>query len=694
MDVSIRNGNVLDELKKIPDETVDCVISSPPYYGLRDYSGVASYSGENKDELVKIANNELQKHRKKVADHQKDRYYLTEPVFDKKDKKWHISLKYDLSEIWGGNPDCEHEWVVGGHKYRSGGIQSATTGNDKIGASHMNYYSNMCSKCGAWKGQIGLEPTYQMYVEHLMLVMKKTGTLFWNMGDSYASSGGPTRHFGYSDPKWDKARNGSFEEPTAFDQGIEPKSLMGIPEEFMRKMLKDRWVLRNKLQWNKRNAIPSSKQDGFTPKWEYVYFFTKRSKSYYFDLDSIRKPLEESSIKRISQKNIPNQFKSGKSFDFAETNPVNNIPKILNNMHKKYDYTELRKDFSKYPKDEYGQKANIGNYLSIQKRRNRSYIEAEILYPDDPQKQKDYIKNVHDHSDNLNGANPGDILFDDTIYDLYSDPNIQDAFIEYLERERPELLMPSILDIPTMPHSFAHFAVMPETLVEPLMKAGCAPEVCIKCGKPKVLQHTRIEKTGNEKPMSGKHATNPSVNSPGNREHYYTEVRKYDVDQKEIATFIKERLPKEKIPMLNDKFGETKWKHWIRTDESGASLPSPSEYVELKEILALPDDHDEEMLSTVTVLVDDSGNSNIPIGLKPSCNCNAGFKPGVVIDPFAGSGTVGVVAKKQGKSAILIEINPEYVEIIKSRLEIEGYGINTNVKFVDVASIESMEEDE
>lgn len=703
MDIDIKNGNVIDELKKIPDESVDCIVSSPPYYGLRDYSGVATYTDGNYHNLIRIASMDLQKHRNNALEIHREKYYLTEPVFNKKDQKWYVSLKYDMSSIWGGNPDCEHEWEEYSEKLYNGrgDAQNSALYSKQSDIPSVEINNSFCSKCGAWKGQLGIEPTYQMYVEHLMLVMKelkrvlkKTGTLWWNMGDSYASSGGPTRHFGYSDPKWDKARNGSFEEPTAFDQGIEPKSLMGIPEEFMRKMLKDRWVLRNKLQWNKRNAMPSSKQDGFTPKWEYVYFFTKRSKSYYFDLDSIRKPLEESSIKRISQKNIPNQFKSGKSFDFAETNPVNNIPKILNNMHKKYDYTELRKDFSKYPKDEYGQKANIGNYLSIQKRRNRSYIEAEILYPDDPQKQKDYIKNVHDHSDNLNGANPGDILFDDTIYDLYSDPNIQDAFIEYLERERPELLMPSILDIPTMPHSFAHFAVMPETLVEPLMKAGCAPEVCIKCGKPKVLQHTRIEKTGNEKPMSGKHATNPSVNSPGNREHYYTEVRKYDVDQKEIATFIKEHLPKEKMPILDDKFGETKWKHWIRTDESGASLPSPSEYAELKEILALPDDHDEEMLSTVTVLIDDSGNSNIPIGLKPSCNCNAGFKPGVVIDPFAGSGTVGVVAKKQGKSAILIEINPEYVEIIKSRLEIEGSGINTNVKFVDVASIESMEEDE
>ena len=68
------------------------------------------------------------------------------------------------------------------------------------------------------------------------------------------------------------------------------------------------------------------------------------------------------------------------------------------------------------------------------------------------------------------GSNPGDVLFDDTIYDLYTDPNIWDAFMEYLERERPELLMPSILDIPTRPHKFAHFAVMPETLVDPLIK--------------------------------------------------------------------------------------------------------------------------------------------------------------------------------------------------------------------------------
>ena len=512
MNISIRNGNVIDELKKIPSESVDCIVSSPPYYSLRDYSGVATYSDTDIDKVKVIAMSDLQKHRDRVPDLQKGRYYLTEPVFNDKEKKWFISLKYDVSEIWGGDPECEHKWIEYVRKGQDGGRNSDKLNIKKSNEENFqlveNQKQNVCSKCGAWAGQLGLEPTYQMYIDHMMLVMtelkrilKKTGTLFWNMGDSYASSGGPSRHFGYSDPKWDKARNGSFEESTAYDQGIEPKSLMMMPERLALAMIDDGWILRNKLAWFKRNAMPSSVSDRFSNKWEYVFFFTK-SQKYYFDLDSIRKPMAESSIKRISQENIPNQFKSGKSAEFAETDPVNNIPKIMNNMHQKYQ-------------QEGAYKGSHSGYIN-----------------------EDGSLRV-----NLSGANPGDVLFDDTIYDLYTDSSIQDAFIEYMERERPELLMPSILDIPTMPHSFAHFAVFPETLVDPLVKVGC----------------------------------------PTN---------------------------------------------------------------------------------------------------------------GIVLDPFAGSGTVGVVAKKQGKSAILTEISPEYAEIIKNRLEIEASGINMNVKFVETASISSLEEDE
>ena len=56
MKIKLMNGNVLEMLRNIPDESVDCVVSSPPYYGLRDYSGVATYASEDYDELLRIAN--------------------------------------------------------------------------------------------------------------------------------------------------------------------------------------------------------------------------------------------------------------------------------------------------------------------------------------------------------------------------------------------------------------------------------------------------------------------------------------------------------------------------------------------------------------------------------------------------------------------------------------------------------------
>ena len=258
---------------------------------------------------------------------------------------------------------------------------------------------------------------------------------------------------------------------------------------------------------------------------------------------------------------------------------------------------------------------------------------------------------------------------------------MQYAFFEYLERERPDLLMSSILDVPTRAHSFAHFAVFPQTLVEPLIKAGCPSEVCVNCGKPKVMQYKREEYLGNEKPLSGKHIMDESVNSPGNREHYFTNIREYDADQKEIASFIKKYITNDKLPLLDSKFGETRWKHWIRTDDSGGALPSPSEYMELKTLLNLPNDHDYEMLNTVKVLVDDSGSKAIPIGFKPLCKCNADFEPGTVLDPFAGSGTVGVVAMKQEKNAILVEISPEYCNIIKNRL---NWGVGLGIEYEQV----------
>lgn len=119
------------------------------------------------------------------------------------------------------------------------------------------------------KGQIGLEDSVEGWVDELRLVMqgltrvlKPSGTLWLNLGDTYS------RHPRYGAP---------------------PKSLLLGPERLALSLVADGWVLRNKLIWAKTNPIPSSVGDRLSCTWEVVYVFAK-SPRYYFDLDAIRVP--------------------------------------------------------------------------------------------------------------------------------------------------------------------------------------------------------------------------------------------------------------------------------------------------------------------------------------------------------------------------------------------------------------------
>jgi len=135
-----------------------------------------------------------------------------------------------------------------------------------------------------------LEKTFEEYIDHLIQifsevkrVLKDTGTCWVNIGDSYASSGGASRHFGYSDPKYPNGRSGTFAEPTAYPQSVLPKSLCGIPERFAIAMTdKLQFIRRNTIIWHKKNSMPSSVKDRFTVDFEYLYFFSKQGK-YYFE---------------------------------------------------------------------------------------------------------------------------------------------------------------------------------------------------------------------------------------------------------------------------------------------------------------------------------------------------------------------------------------------------------------------------
>lgn len=157
-------------------------------------------------------------------------------------------------------------------------------------------------------GQIGLEKTYQEFIKKLIdifneikRVLKKEGTCFVNLGDSYSGSGKGRNGDGLAGKteSLNKNNKGTLEgRILKCDYGeIKTKSLMMIPERFAISMIDNGWILRNNLIWIKPNAMPESVQDRWKKAHEYIFFFVK-NKNYYFNLDAIRTPHKLVSVNR------------------------------------------------------------------------------------------------------------------------------------------------------------------------------------------------------------------------------------------------------------------------------------------------------------------------------------------------------------------------------------------------------------
>lgn len=161
--------------------------------------------------------------------------------------------------------------------------------------------NGICERCGAWRGQLGLEPTPELYISHLMQVMsecwrvlREDGVCWVNLGDTYSGSGGAGG---------DYAPNGLRAGQPKYRQGrpgVKTKSLCFIPERFAIACLEAGWIIRNKVIWHKPNGMPSSVKDRFAVKWEQVYMLVKQGK-YYFDLDVVRTRAKQSSIERVQR---------------------------------------------------------------------------------------------------------------------------------------------------------------------------------------------------------------------------------------------------------------------------------------------------------------------------------------------------------------------------------------------------------
>lgn len=161
-------------------------------------------------------------------------------------------------------------------------------------------------------GQIGLEDTPEAFAGRLASVfrdvrrvLKSDGTLWLNLGDTYAGGGNGAR-----DPeRWPKQSRNDHRVKHHHRRPAPPikqKDLVGIPWLVAFALRADGWYLRQDIIWHKPNVMPESVKDRCTKSHEYIFLMTKSSR-YQYNADAIKEPCSEESIKRSKRKHRPNK---------------------------------------------------------------------------------------------------------------------------------------------------------------------------------------------------------------------------------------------------------------------------------------------------------------------------------------------------------------------------------------------------
>lgn len=242
-------GDVCERLAVLPEGSVQCVVTSPPYWGLRDYG----------------------------------------------------------TGTWvGGNSECEHvpsdEWLHS-QTNASSGLAGKSNSTQKAAAIGRWYRADSSCRCGAKRidMQMGSEPSPdcgthgqaqcgRCFVCNMVRVfrgvrrvLRDDGTLWLNLGDTYACNAkGNVGSDSYSERPWES--KGMYGKTGA---GVPLGNLVGVPWRVALALQADGWVLRQDLIWSKPSPMPESVSNRCTKAHEYVFLFAKRE-GYFCDMAAIR----------------------------------------------------------------------------------------------------------------------------------------------------------------------------------------------------------------------------------------------------------------------------------------------------------------------------------------------------------------------------------------------------------------------
>lgn len=265
-------------------------------------------------------------------------------------------------------------------------------------------------------------------------VLKKTGSVYLNLGDTYCGSWGiegkwrPTSPLGMDknnlrkqprkSPQARVERNGKW---------LQPKQLLLIPSRIAVALQEEGWILRNDIIYRKLNPLPASVKDRLANTYEHVFHFV-RSRIYFYDLDAIREPWRDTNSHDLERANDKHPGYCGK---YASGPEIRGQP--VGDPSRGKNPGDVMRDY--HSKGE--------PYLENNPHRERQYGRREAMHP--------------------LGKNPGDFW-----------------------------------EITTQPFRGAHFAVYPESLVETPIKAGCPEFICKKCGKAreKIYKRGRLVRSG------------------------------------------------------------------------------------------------------------------------------------------------------------------------------------------------------
>ena len=483
----IIQGDALEELKKLPSEFINCIITSPPYFGLRDYQvkgqlGLEKTLNEYIEKLLKITL-ELKRILRKDGVMFWNMGSAYANVHTQKRERYKISDDYIrlLGWVWTDGTIDKERKTVRIYQTKEQGKKEIERILKNLSLTYSNYKGKsekerqyyisakerICEKLGLYSKKELPFWTKLLSREQLLIfldaLLQGDGTV-----QKYSKELAGSKEkleplhqlFNENNLSCTLNQNSRGDWYIHFSQEIfnphylRAKCLDGQNFRLILRMIDEQgWILRNTIIWNKPNAMPSSVKDRFANKYENVYMLVK-NKKYWFDLDAVRVPQKypEDVARRIKQD------KEAGVKPFQKGDPISlHLPKYAKGSEFVEKYGEPWDRFHKWDKNK--------KQTSIPQDQAESFGSPRVRYWRDIKNRGNAQKILKERGCRPTGIGPTG--FD---HNLLNNP---------LGKNRGD-----VWTIPTQPcpkdFRGVHFAIFPEKLVEPMILSSCPPNgICL-----------------------------------------------------------------------------------------------------------------------------------------------------------------------------------------------------------------------